>query len=313
MLNRITRSRRVPAIAGAVLVVAVIGAGTATAADLVSSKDVKDDSLRSIDVRDGTLHIKDLTDGAVDTLQQGGPQGVAGATGATGATGAAGAAGAAGAQGPKGADATYVGPNWSIVDRNVIGNADSYLRSGPDNAPLGQGSLGIRTGSPDDKAAFGNQVDFAGLEIADITALGFSVFTTGENNDKAANNMPSISMEIDPHVTGHGDYASLVYAPSNSDANQWSAIDAIADTEKHWGLTNMAGSPCDFNGSMCTFDEIQSFLADHHQAGEGPAVVTYSVAVTKGRDYAFSSAVDALRINNQVFDFEPFGVYTRTP
>jgi hypothetical protein len=35
--------------------------------------------------------------------------------------------------------------------------------------------------------------------------------------------------------------------------------------------------------------------------------------VTKGRDYAFSGAVDALRINNQVFDFEPFGVYTRTP
>jgi hypothetical protein len=54
MLNRITRSRRVPAIAGAVLVIAVIGGGTATAANLITSTDVKDDSLRSSDVRDGS-------------------------------------------------------------------------------------------------------------------------------------------------------------------------------------------------------------------------------------------------------------------
>ena len=37
------------------------------------------------------------------------------------------------------------------------------------------------------------------------------------------------------------------------------------------------------------------------------------MAIGKGRDYAFSGAVDALRINDDVFDFEPFGVYTRNP
>jgi hypothetical protein len=81
MLNRIIRSHRVPAIAGAVLVIAVIGAGSATAANLVTSKDVKDDSLRSRDVHNGSLKVKDLTDRAVKTLQAGG------ATGATGAKG----------------------------------------------------------------------------------------------------------------------------------------------------------------------------------------------------------------------------------
>jgi hypothetical protein len=33
-----------------------------------------------------------------------------------------------------------------------------------------------------------------------------------------------------------------------------------------------------------------------------------AVSITKGRDWAFSGAVDNLRINNAVFDFEPFGV-----
>ena len=71
------------AVAGAVLIVAVIGGGTATAADFVTSKDVKDDSLRSGDVRDGSLKVKDLAARAVSRLQ--------GATGAKGATGASGA------------------------------------------------------------------------------------------------------------------------------------------------------------------------------------------------------------------------------
>jgi hypothetical protein len=33
----------------------------------------------------------------------------------------------------------------------------------------------------------------------------------------------------------------------------------------------------------------------------------------QGKDYAFSGAVDALRVNGEVFDFEPFGVRTTTP
>ena len=70
---------------------------------------------------------------------------------------------------------------------------------------------------------------------------------------------------------------------------------------------------CGINGARCTFAEIKSYLAANNDAAQGPAKVGFSVAVGKGRDYASSGAVDVLRINNQVFDFEPFGVYTRTP
>ena len=114
MLNRITRSRRVPAIAGAVLVVAVIGGGTATAANLVTSSEVKDDSLRSRDVHNGSLRVKDLTDRAVTTLQSGG---------GTGATGTTGAAGAKGDKGDKGANgllgAFYATAFYNVGDTNA--------------------------------------------------------------------------------------------------------------------------------------------------------------------------------------------------
>jgi hypothetical protein len=68
---------------------------------------------------------------------------------------------------------------------------------------------------------------------------------------------------------------------------------------------------CGINGSRCTWTEIQQFLAANNDAGQGPAKVTYSLAVGKDRDFAFSGAVDALRINDKVNDFEPLGVVTR--
>ena len=114
MLNRITRSRRIPAIAGAVLVIAVIGGGTATAANLVTSQDVKDDSLRSRDVHNGSLKVKDLTQRAVDTLQTGG---ASGATGAKGATGAQGPKGDKGANGLLGA--FYATAFYNVGDTNA--------------------------------------------------------------------------------------------------------------------------------------------------------------------------------------------------
>ena len=58
----------------------------------------------------------------------------------------------------------------------------------------------------------------------------------------------------------------------------------------------------------CTFAEMQTALND----GEDGATI-YTVAVGKGRDHAFAGAVDGLRINDEVFDFEPFGVNVLAP
>ena len=69
-----------------------------------------------------------------------------------------------------------------------------------------------------------------------------------------------------------------------------------------------AGSKCDLNGTRCTFSELQDALDD----GGDPATIL-SASITKGRDFAFGGAVDGLRINDTVYDFEETGVFTTTP
>ena len=63
--------------------------GTATAASLITSTNIKDNTIQSRDVKDGSLLLKDFAEAERAKLK--------GATGATGATGAAGATGARGA------------------------------------------------------------------------------------------------------------------------------------------------------------------------------------------------------------------------
>jgi hypothetical protein len=302
MLNRIIRRRHLPALAGTVLVVAVIGAGTATAASLVTSKDVQDNSLRSVDVKNGSLRVNDLTARAVKTLQKGG---VAGATGAKGATGPA------GAQGPQGPAAKTGLPNWGVVHRNVEQNGDADLAVQSQTPPLGIGALNLRTGTGADKAAFGNEVDFTGHALSGLTKIGFSVFTTGENISRSStsSNMPSIAIEVDP--TGASstapNFSTLVFIPNNSTGNVWSAIDATDPSTGFqgggWFYTGSAGTASGCNQTtFCTFAQAKAAFPD---------AVIDSIAVTKGRDFSFSGAVDALVVNAQTFDFEPTGVFLK--
>jgi hypothetical protein len=92
-------------VAAAVFVLAL--GGTATAAKLITSRDVADNSLTGADIKAGSLERSDLSASARRALQgAAGPRGTAGATGATGTsgpTGATGATGPRGATGPAGA------------------------------------------------------------------------------------------------------------------------------------------------------------------------------------------------------------------
>ena len=135
----------------------------------------------------------------------------------------------------------YDGPNWGIVDRNVIAHGDSYLRAGPvvldedlirAGPPAGIGSLGLRTGTGEDAAAFGNQVDFFGELLSDITTLEFSVFTTIENNDEAPTNMPSLSFEVNPNLAVNPGvvFSTLVLVLDNTTPGVWSTVDVTSDT-----------------------------------------------------------------------------------
>lgn len=194
-------------------------------------------------------------------------------------------------------------PNWGTIFRNVIGNGSTVL--GQSSAGTG---LAVNTPAATDQATFGNELDYAGKPVA-LTAVKYEVFTTGENSAKAPNNMPSIKFEMNPDVTGQA-YTTLVYAPNNSASNEWTAIDAKADTGKHWGFTGNAtsyfGTPatqderCGINGARCTLTQALAQL--------GGNAKFISAAVGKGRDFEFHGAVRTLTINGDTFTFGNGGV-----
>ena len=292
-------------------VVLIVTATTATAAALITSADIKDNTVQSKDLKNNNIASADIKDATITSADIKNNVVVSGDI-KDGTIAAADLSSAT----VDSLKTTYSGPKWGIVDRNVIGNGDSYLRSGPfealgqDPPPDGIGSLGIRTGSPADAAAFGNEIDFQGDPVQGLVSVGFSVFTTGENNGVAANNMPAIKIEIIPNLDGGGPgFSTMVYQPDNSLPGVWTSIDAVADPGLHWGLTGgLANGECGINGARCTFEDLIDFLDDG-----APDALILTVQVGKGRDFAFSGAVDSLVINNEKFDFEPFGVITTTP
>jgi len=233
----------------------------------------------------------------------------------------AGANGTNGAPGLDGRDATYVGADWSIIDRNVLGGGDSYLRAGPGciaeicPGSLGQGSLGIRTAGTADKIAFGSTTAYDGVLVKELTKLSFSVFTSTENSLHGMGNLPNLTFEIDPNRQAvGGNYSSLVFIPaplteaqSDSSTNGWTSIDAT--TSGGWALTGTHTS-CKLGVATCTFAQMQTYLDESTGDTEpASAVITYSTAFSKGSGGPFfSGAVDELRINNDLYNFEPFGV-----
>jgi hypothetical protein len=287
--------------------------GSATAGALITSAKIKDGTIQSKDIKKGTIALDRLTPATQKAVKLAGVPGPAGATGATGATGAAGADGAPGPtlQASPGPAALA---NWGLMNRNTIGSAGATLRTGPLKPPYGTGSLNLTVGASSDKVAFGDDVDAVadGL-LHNVKQIGFNVFTTGENGTPgAAQNMPSIVFEIDPNSDDKPaeNYASLVYVPAdNSKPNEWSGyIDATKTGT--WGLsgTKWNNTTCSLNTATCTWDQVQTYL----DASGDPATIL-SVMVSKGRDHAWSGAVDGLRVNDTVFDFERDGVFTAKP
>lgn len=204
------------------------------------------------------------------------------------------------------------------MNRNTLGSPSAELRSGPVTPPLlgqpastppfGTGSLNLTVaGGTTERVAFGNELDFLGQPFT-LTAVGFHVYNVGENILGGANNMARIAIEIDPNLEPPSDpsnFSTLTFFAPASLPGVWSDyIDAT--TTGLWGATGgaFAGTPCDINGSLCSWADLQTLLSD---GGDPP--IMGSVAIAKGRDTPeWHGAVDGLRINNTVYNFEEYGV-----
>lgn len=76
-----------PALIVSALALVVASGGTSYAAAMITSNDIKDDTVRSRDVKDGTLRTRDFKDGVLEPGPRG-PQGPAGPQGEVGPAGA---------------------------------------------------------------------------------------------------------------------------------------------------------------------------------------------------------------------------------
>lgn len=286
-------------LAAAILVVA---GGSAEAAHLMTSSDIQDGTIRGKDIHKGAISSSLLTRGLRQTISAkprlngtAGPAGPKGDKGDKGDKGNKGDKGDKGDQGPG-----FIQSNWGVIDRNTIGSPQIDLRQGPGTPPFGSGSLEFLVGSSSEKAAYGNEVDFAGQNVSDLANVAFDVFQTGEDQtaNGGANNLPNIAIEINPHTSRT--FSTMVYEPAGPAANinAWSHFDAT--TNGQWYFTGGFGADTGCNQTtMCTFADARA---------DASSATILSVAVDKGRDDAWQGAVDGLRINGTVYDFEQLGV-----
>lgn len=119
-----TINKKIVGIAGAVVMVAALSStGTAVAAGLITTKQIKDSAITTDKVKNGTLTLKDFR--ASERGKLVGPQGPVGPAGLTGLTGLTGPTGAS-------ANATHAivqGPTVTVA-AGAIGYADAYCASG---------------------------------------------------------------------------------------------------------------------------------------------------------------------------------------
>ena len=307
MIKRIRELGSAPMLVAIVAVVLALG-GTATAAKLITSKDIKNRSIRAIDIKRKTLTAQEVKNNSL--------------TGKQIKDGSIKVADLAPNARPKPVKRGLENPHWGVIARNTIGSPVAELRGGPfvlgaDGGvvapPYGEGSLGIEVMAGEalaskEKAAYGNEVDFAGENFLELTDVGFHVFTTGENFSRGEP-MPVINIEIDPNLDhpSADDYTTATWVPDDvaeEYRNTWSPyIDATANGE--WFLSGGEGiaTGC---ADGCSWDELIEKLDD---GDEAPTILT--VAVGKGRDTGFVGAVDGLRLGDTIYDFEPFGVVER--
>ncbi len=162
----------------------------------------------------------------------------------------------------------------------------------------------VAAGDAREKVDFGNEVDFHGDPVLGLNRVGFHVFQSGENVTYGGlRNMPNIRFEIDANLSTvpvTDNYTSLVWLPPAAPlTDRWSGY-INATNSGTWYLTGAEGTATGCTSlSPCSFTEVKTHLND---GGAAPVILT--VAVGYGRDSMWVGAVDGLRINQNVYDFE---------
>jgi hypothetical protein len=159
-----------------------VGAGTATAASLITGKDVKNGSLTGADIKDGSVAGKDIKGGSVALgdltpgvralIAKAGTPGKDGTNGSNGSNGAAGAKGDKGDKGDTGPQGPAIPEDFSFTNASV-----ELTQAGAKFGPYGDGG------------AAGGSVRYDGLngmKLSQITKLIYTAkYATDDDTDVA--------------------------------------------------------------------------------------------------------------------------------
>lgn len=200
---------------------------------------------------------------------------------------------------------TPASPEWQLISRNTIGSPSVTFASGPvadgELQAFGIGSLHLQVGGGDEKVAYAMPLSEAsplwGKPVSELGDISYRVYDGTEGVDAA---LPGIQIEVARSGLEVGDYATFGFLPGQSDPvdgernlKHWEEYDAKAGM---WFSTN--GNECR-NSDPCTWEGLTAAYPD--------AEVWFSAGISKGRDTAFSGAVDYVIFDGVEYDFEPGG------
>jgi hypothetical protein len=227
---------RVVAVIGAAAVLGTVAAGSATAGSLITSAQIKDNTVRSVDVKNGTLQPQDLSTVTKRYIKSfAGKNGVDGKNGKDGANGEDGANGKDGAPG----SAAGVQTNWTAHnDAEILTDTSVRLTNEGDgsalqienlNKPVQAGQTLSFTYRLSGGATYGGGVPRVFIEI---TGDYFNTFD-GDPSDAGVDN-------------GDGTFTKTVTIPKNGRVGE-------AGVVKDFGVGSVVVSNLTINGSVLHF------------------------------------------------------------
>lgn len=157
-----------PALLVAVLALVIAVSSSATAALVITGKQIKNNSVTTKDIKDGNLKTADLSAAAKAELK--GNAGPAGPAGEKGATGATGPAGPTGATGPSGIGGYQTILNTANIAAGSAGTVTATCPAG--KKPIGGGGLVGLVNNPN-----------LHIELSAPTTAGGSVLSLGDPID----------------------------------------------------------------------------------------------------------------------------------
>lgn len=189
---------------------------------------------------------------------------------------------------------------WMIYKR--AGTGEATFVSGPEQPPLGVGSLTLTTPTGTDKI-FAFNFEHVGTALADIDAMGYSTYRTSGSLQQVT----ALNMVIDFNGAETGGFATLVFEPVyNTDqgavvSGEWQNWDAYKGGQARWWSTRDMPGVCAFTCYVSWATIVQA---------NPQATVSGGYGVNQGSgNPGLTTSVDALRFGasgeDVTYDFEP--------